>query len=137
MKAPPSSLHAKVLPASVLVKSNDADVWLVGLVGAPVMLVSGAAVSTVQLWLAGEASVLPAASVARHLEGVAAVGAGRCSSSGSSSRRRPPPSSLHSKVAAGLGAVEGEGRAALLATVSVGAASRSSVSGAVVSTVQV
>ena len=44
---------------------NDADVWLITPVGPPVIVVSGAAVSTVKDRVAGDASVLPAASVAR------------------------------------------------------------------------
>jgi hypothetical protein len=61
----PSSWHSNVLPASVEVKLKLAEVAFVGLAGVAVMDVSGAAVSIVQVKLAGVASVLPAGSVAR------------------------------------------------------------------------
>ncbi len=61
----PSSLHSKVELASVLVKPNDGEVWLVVPVGPELIVVSGAAVSTVNARVAGVASTLPAASVAR------------------------------------------------------------------------
>ena len=47
------------------VNVNDGAVPFVGPVGPPVIVVSGATVSTVNARVAGEASVLPAASVAR------------------------------------------------------------------------
>ena len=46
-------------------KAKPADVELVGLTGAEVIVVSGAVVSTTQAWDAGEPSAFPAASVAR------------------------------------------------------------------------
>ena len=61
----PSSLHSNVEPASVEVNVNDGDAPLVVPVGPPVIVVSGAAVSTVNVRVAGVASTLPAASVAR------------------------------------------------------------------------
>ncbi len=67
-QAPPSSRHSKVrLPGtlSVPVKLKLAELLLVGLFGCAVMLVSGAIVSTVQVWLAGDASTLPFSSSAR------------------------------------------------------------------------
>jgi hypothetical protein len=64
-KAPPSSLHSNVEPASVEVNANAALVWLVGLAGALVMLVFGAVRSTVHVTWAGDASTFPAWSTAR------------------------------------------------------------------------
>ena len=64
VKAAPSRLHWKVEFASLEEKSKLGEAlldWLVGLVS---MVVSGATVSTVQVVEGGEASVLPAASVA-------------------------------------------------------------------------
>ena len=63
--AAPSSAHWNVEPASVAVKVKVALVLLTEPVGPAVMVVSGATVSTVHVREAGEASVLPAASVAR------------------------------------------------------------------------
>jgi hypothetical protein len=56
--------QAKVLPASVAVNEKLALELFDGLAGLAVIVVSGAAVSTVQVKLAGDASALPAASVA-------------------------------------------------------------------------
>ena len=60
-----SSLHSNVEPASVAVNVNDGDVAVVVPVGPPVIVVSGAVVSTVKVRVAGVASGLPAPSVAR------------------------------------------------------------------------
>lgn len=65
LQAPESSLHSKVPPASVEAKENEAVVWLVKLTADEVIEVSGARLSTVHVWTAGEESVLPAPSVAR------------------------------------------------------------------------
>jgi hypothetical protein len=62
--APSSSLQANVAPASEE-KVRDALVLLVGVVLVSVAVVSGAVVSTVNVTDAGEASTLPAASIAR------------------------------------------------------------------------
>jgi hypothetical protein len=62
-KAAPSSAHWKVEPVSVAVKEKLALVDVVGLAGFAVIVVSGAAVSIVQV-LDAAAPVLPAASVA-------------------------------------------------------------------------
>ena len=59
-----SSLHSNVAPASDE-KAKDGEVPFVAPVGPPVIVVSGATVSTVNERVAGEASGLPAASVAR------------------------------------------------------------------------
>lgn len=61
----PSRLHWNVEPASLELKLKLAEVELVTAGGADVIVVSGGAVSTVQAWLAGVASVFPAGSVAR------------------------------------------------------------------------
>ena len=65
MNAPPSRLHSNRLSASVEVKVNEAASVFARLAGCAVMRVSGAVASTVQLHVAGVASVFPAASVAR------------------------------------------------------------------------
>ncbi len=62
---PPSSWHSKVEPPSVEVNEKLGPVSFDGSLGCAVIVVSGAAASTVQVKLAGVASVLPAASVAR------------------------------------------------------------------------
>ena len=64
VKAAPSRLHWKVAPAS-LEKLKVALVELVSASGVESRVVLGAVRSTVHEWLAGDASVLPAASVAR------------------------------------------------------------------------
>ena len=61
----PSSLHSNVEPGLELVNANDGDALFVVPVGPLVIVVSGAAVSTVNERVAGVASTLPAASVAR------------------------------------------------------------------------
>ena len=64
--APPgvSSLHSNVAPASE-VNVNDWFVAVVVPLGPPVIVVSGAAVSTVNVRVAGDASGVPRLSVAR------------------------------------------------------------------------
>ena len=64
---PPSRRHWKLDPPSVAVNENQALVALVGSLGLAVIEVSGAVVSTVQVYEAGEPSVLPAASLALTL----------------------------------------------------------------------
>src|ERR671914_345926 len=64
-KAAPSSEHSKAEPDSLELKWNEALVLVVVAGGACEIVVCGAAVSTVIARLAGLASVLPAASVAR------------------------------------------------------------------------
>jgi hypothetical protein len=59
------SEHSKLEPVSPALKVKVAAVSAVSASGPVSIAVSGAAVSTVQVRLAGEASVLPAASVAR------------------------------------------------------------------------
>ena len=65
LKAAPSSRHWKLLPVSLDVKLKLALVWFVGDGGAEVIVVCGGVVSIVHVWLAGEASVFPAPSIAR------------------------------------------------------------------------
>ena len=55
-KAPASSLHSKVEPTSLEVKEKEAELEPEGSVGSEVMVVSGAAVSTVHVDEAGGAS---------------------------------------------------------------------------------
>jgi hypothetical protein len=68
-QVPESSEHWKVDPLSLELKPKLAAVEVVVPDGPETIDVSGAVVSggvcTVQLWVAGDASVLPAASVAR------------------------------------------------------------------------
>src|SRR6266852_314711 len=65
VQLPPSTRHSKVEPLSEELKVKTGVVLPEGLAGLESMVVFGAVRSTVQVWLAGEASVLPAASVAR------------------------------------------------------------------------
>src|SRR5687768_1772370 len=65
VKALPSTLHSNVAVGSSEVNVKSPVGSSVGLGSAVVMLVFGAAVSIVQSYVAGVASVLPAASVAR------------------------------------------------------------------------
>jgi hypothetical protein len=60
-----SSLHSNVEPLSLEVKSNEAVVAVVGSAGADEIVVFGAVTSTVHVYAAGVASMLPAKSVAR------------------------------------------------------------------------
>ncbi len=77
-------------------KSGSAE--LLGSLGCAVIVVFGAVVSIVQVKLAG-VGVGVACGVGRaDLEGVRAVGRGRCSSSGVAQEDQLPPSSWHSKV---------------------------------------
>jgi hypothetical protein len=62
---PPSIRHSKLEPPSVEVNEKLAPVALVGSLGCAVIDEFGAALSTVQVKDAGDASVLPAASIAR------------------------------------------------------------------------
>jgi hypothetical protein len=64
-QAPPSSRHSNVEPPWVALKEKLAFAEPLGSLGCAVIVVSGAVVSIVQVKLAGEASVLPAVSVAR------------------------------------------------------------------------
>jgi hypothetical protein len=61
----PSSLHSNAEPGSELENPNDGDAWFVVPDGPESIVVSGAAVSTVKGCVAGDASTLPAGSVAR------------------------------------------------------------------------
>ena len=63
--AAPSNEHWKLAPVGfVELKLKVAPVAFVGLFGVAVIVVSGAVVSIVQMYVAGIASVFPAASVA-------------------------------------------------------------------------
>ena len=65
VKAPPSRLHSNVLPASLAEKEKLEVAELLTLAGCAVIVVSGGVRSIVQSRLAGDASVVPAVSVAR------------------------------------------------------------------------
>src|SRR5207302_1357798 len=65
VQEPASILHSKLEPVSLELKEKLGVVLLEGSLGCAVIEVLGAAVSIVQVWLAGVASVLPAWSVAR------------------------------------------------------------------------
>ena len=58
-----SSLHSNVAPASLL-KAKLASLLVEGLAGVLASVVSGAVVSTVQVWLAGVGSAVPPLSMA-------------------------------------------------------------------------
>jgi hypothetical protein len=96
-----STRHAKVDPASVAVKANVGVESLVGPFGPEPMVVSGAVVSAggsiVQVRVAGEASTLPAASVARTLN-VCEPALSALYAFGLVHVAKAPASSLHSKV---------------------------------------
>jgi hypothetical protein len=64
-KTPPSSEHWKVEPDSLALNVNVALALVTVPLGPESMVVWGAVRSIVQLWLAGVASVFPAASRAR------------------------------------------------------------------------
>jgi class 3 adenylate cyclase len=68
LNPPPSSSHSKVDPGSVAVKEKLAAAEELGLIGDDVMVVFGAPVSTVQVYVAGVSSTFPATSVARTLK---------------------------------------------------------------------
>ena len=84
----PSSLHSNVEPGFVEVNANDGEVTFVGPVGPVVIVVSGAAVSTVNVRVAGVASTLPAASRRADGERVRPVGE-RPTNAATCSRIRP------------------------------------------------
>jgi hypothetical protein len=65
VKEAPSSEHSKLLPASSAAKEKLAVVCVVGVGGPEPIVVSGAVRSIVQLYVAGETSVLVAGSLAR------------------------------------------------------------------------
>src|SRR5919204_22413 len=65
VQEPPSIRHSNVEPVSLELKEKLGVVLFDGSLGCPVIDVLGAAVSTVQVKLAGVASVFPAGSVAR------------------------------------------------------------------------
>ena len=65
VQPPPSSWHSNVEPPSLELNEKSALAELLGSFGCAVIVVFGAAVSIVHVKLAGVASVLPAASVAR------------------------------------------------------------------------
>ena len=99
----PSSLHSNVEPGLAEVNVNDGEATFVVPVGPPVIVVSGAAVSTVNVRVAGDASTLPARVGRADRERVRAVGQ-RTEARGEVQLAyvpvvAPGPSSLHSNVA--------------------------------------
>jgi hypothetical protein len=97
LQEPPSSRHSNVEPPSLEEKEKLAPVAFVGSPGWAVIVVSGAAVSIVQVKVAGVASVLPAASVARTSK-VRAPSARSVNEWGLEQALQAPPSRRHSKV---------------------------------------
>jgi hypothetical protein len=94
-----SSEHSKLEPVSLEVKVKVALVLVVVGGGPDAMVVCGAVVSTVKAWVAGVASTLPAASVARARR-VCGPSARRAVVCGEVQRANVPASTAHSKVAA-------------------------------------
>ena len=134
VQAPVSTRHWNVEPASSAENSKVGLALLDGSAGTTVKELSGATVSTVQVWAAGLASTLPAPSVART-ENVWLPSARRPIVSGLEHTAQAPASTLHSNVAPGsLAENSKEGASSLDG--SAGASSRV-VFGAAVSTVQV
>jgi hypothetical protein len=98
LQLPPSMRHSKVEPLSDELKEKVGVVFADGLAGLESMVVLGAVRSIVQVWLAGVASVLPAASVARAWKvWLPPVSAGEIDS-GLVQDVQLPPSTRHSKV---------------------------------------
>jgi hypothetical protein len=116
------------------VKLKLDEALLLGLLGAAVTVVSGAAVSTVQVKVAGLASVLPAGSVARTLK-VCEPSARPVYGCGLVQAEKPPPSSWQAKVEPG--SLEVKSNAALAEAVSAGGFEVIVVFGATASTVHV
>ncbi len=124
-------MHSKPEPASVEEKEKLADVELIVPDGPAVIDVSGAAVSTVKLRVASEASVLPAASLALT-EKVCEPSESPVSSFGDEQAAQAPASSLHSKL--DPSSVEEKEKLAELDAVTPDGPPEISVSGAAVST---
>ena len=98
VQPPPSTRHSKLEPPSEELNAKVGVVFPDGLEGLESIVVFGGVRSTVQVWLAGVASVLPAASVARTSKvWLPAVSAGEIDS-GLVQDVQPPPSMRHSKV---------------------------------------
>lgn len=94
--APVSSAHSNVAAESLDVKENVAELACVATPGVAVIIVSGSDVSTVQLWVAGDRSRLPAVSIAttRNVWAPAAT----VTVCGLVHAANAPPSSEHSKL---------------------------------------
>ena len=98
VQLPPSTRHSKLEPPSEELKPKSGVVLLDGLDGLESIVVFGAVRSTVQVWLAGVVSVLPAVSVARTSNvWLPAVSAGEIDS-GLVQDVQLPPSTRHSKL---------------------------------------
>jgi hypothetical protein len=97
---PPSTRHSKVEPGSEALKVKVGVVPLVGLAGPLSIVVFGAVRSIVHVKLAGDASVFPAASVAR-VSKVCVPSASALVVYGLVQVLQLPPSTPHSKVEPG------------------------------------
>src|SRR6266576_3450377 len=98
VQLPASMRHSKLDPPSVELNAKVGVVSPDGLEGLESMVVFGAVRSTVQVWLAGVPSVLPAVSVARTWKvWLPAVSAGEIVS-GLVQDVQLPPSTRHSKL---------------------------------------
>src|SRR6186997_1514016 len=98
VQLPPSMRHSKLDPDSLELNAKVGVVFPDGLEGLESMVVFGGVRSTVQVWLAGVASVLPAASGARTSKvWLPAVKAGEIDS-GLVHDVQLPPSTRHSKL---------------------------------------
>ncbi len=127
-------LHSKVAVGSRLLNVKVGVLSLLGLVGFESMVVSGAAVSIVHVYEAGDASVFPKGSTARTAK-VCDPSAKVARVLGGTQAENAPPSMLHSKVAVASGLMNvNMGVALLLGLLGVEVIV---VSGAVVSITQV
>ena len=98
VQLPASTRHSKLEPLSEELNVKLGVVSLEGSAGFELIVVFGAVRSTVQVWLAGVASVLPAVSVARTWKvWLPAVSAGEIDS-GLVQDVQLPPSTRHSKL---------------------------------------
>jgi hypothetical protein len=100
VQLPPSIRHSKVEAGSDALNANEGVVLPEGLGGPESIVVFGAVRSIVQVWLAGVASVLPAASVARTSK-VWLPAPSAASVSGLEHDVQLPPSMRHSKLEPG------------------------------------
>ena len=117
VQLPPSMRHSKVEPPSEELKAKVGVVFPDGLEGLESMVVLGGVRSTVQVWLAGVASVLPAASVARTSKvWLPAVSAGEIvSRAGAGGPAAAVDAAFEARAA--LGRAEGEARGGVVGRV--------------------
>jgi hypothetical protein len=134
LKPAPSTLHSNVDPASLEEKPNCGVGSLVRALGPESMDVSGGPVSTVKDALAGDASVFPAASLARTWN-VCGPSPNAGGVSGEVHGANAPESMLHSNVAVPSG--DENWKVGVESAIFPLGATSSDVSGGVVSTVKV